>query len=59
MEYDVMYTEGKNRLFEEFTRKGEALKFAKQCVKKGYTKVFVDTYDNAEDRNLINYQEIN
>jgi len=55
--YDVMFTNPNgNRGIEEFNNKGKARKFAKQKVKEGCTNVFLDTYDNGDLDNLINYE---
>lgn len=60
--YEVMYTKPSGeRIAEDFTRKGAALRFAKAQVKAGATKVFVDTYQGETDDcgDLMDYQAIN
>ena len=54
--FDVAYTLGGNREIEEFDTKAQAMRYARDMVAKGATKVFVDQFDKEGD--CIWYQNI-
>ena len=56
MKYEVAYTKGKDREFAEFTLKSDAVKFVRSLKKEGATNIYLDTYDNEQDRNLIGFK---
>ncbi len=58
MYYEIMYIKGINREFVGFTNKTKAKKEIKKLLKEGAINIFLDTYYNEEDMELINYEEV-
>jgi len=60
--FEVMFTlPNMERDSEDFTSKARAMRFAKAQVRKGGTKVFLDTFtgpDTEDCGDLIDYEEV-